>query len=225
MIISEKESKLLIDNQHGSRVIDDLKKMDNLGAFALLRGVSNEIRDAYFDTKEFDLARKSAYLRIRGRKDGHYITFRTIKSGASNDAVIDETTHPLDDKGIRMALDGLAEIIKLKGSPQLTLPYFKEILESVGIEEVLRVHIQRVEREIFLEEIKIGRMKMDTFQYLSPLQFGPFFEIEVDSYKQALHKSAADFFSALKTRFGDMAEVSGTSKYIRGINIEHGLTL
>ncbi len=225
MIISEKESKLLIDSKHGQRVMDEMKRLVEIGPFTFGKNVLNEVQDAYFDTKNFDLARKDSYLRIRGRKDGHLITVRHSTTQGRTEAAIDEVTHPLDDKGIQIALSSLAENIKLPGAPQLSLPHFSEILQSVGIEEVLRVRIDRVERELFMEDLKIGRVKMDVFHYVKPQPFGPFFEIEVDSYKQALHKSAADFFANLTARFDEVAQVSSTSKYIRGINIAYGLTL
>ncbi|HTZ18950.1 MAG TPA: CYTH domain-containing protein [Dissulfurispiraceae bacterium] len=224
MIISEKESKLLIDSRHGKRVIEDMKKIEEIASFTLGRNISNDLHDAYFDSQQYDLARKYSYFRIRGRRDGHFITVRNKTSRVGDDIIIDEVTSPLDDKGVRIALSSLADNITLGGPPQMTLPHFTEIFNSIGLEEVLRVRIERVEREIFMEDIKIGKMKADVFQYIAPQTFGPFFEIEVDSYKQALYKSAKEFFSELSTKFGTVAEVSGTSKYVRGINIAYGLT-
>ena len=56
MIISEKESKLLIDNQHGRSVIDGVKILEEIGPFRLGKNVFIEIEDAYFDLNKFVLA-------------------------------------------------------------------------------------------------------------------------------------------------------------------------
>ncbi|MGO9378204.1 MAG: CYTH domain-containing protein [Dissulfurispiraceae bacterium] len=225
MIISEKESKLLIDNQHGQSVINSIKNLEEIDSFRLSKNIFTEIEDAYFDLNKFELARMNSYLRIRGRNDGHFITIRNRVTQTTDEVVIDELTHPLDTKGLEIALASLAENVQLNGVPKMTLPHFSEILESIGLKEVLRVHIERVERDILLEDVRIGKMKMDIFHYLRLQNFGPFFEIEVDSYKKIFHKSAADFFSALSARYDKVAQISGISKYIRGINITYGLTL
>ncbi len=225
MIISEKESKLLIDNQHGKSVIDNIKKLEDIDPFRLGKNVFTGIEDAYFDLDKFILAQRNSYLRIRGRNDGHFITIRNKVTRTGDEMVIDELTHPLDTKGVEIALASLAENFKLNGAPKMILPHFPEIFESIGLKEVLRVHIERVERDILLEDVRIGKMKMDIFHYLKPQKFGPFFEIEVDSYKKIFYKSAADFFSTLEVKYDKVAQISGTSKYIRGINISFGLTL
>lgn len=225
MIISEKESKLLIDNQHGQSVIEDIKKMQDIDPFRMGKNVVTEIEDAYFDLEKFVLAQRNAYLRVRGRNDGHFITIRNKVTRTADEVTIDELTHPLDTKGLEIALASLAENVRLNCAPKMMLPHFHEIFESIGFKEVLRVHIDRVERDILLEDVRIGKMKMDTFHYLRPQNFGPFFEIEVDSYKKIFYKSAEDFFSALAARYDKVARISGTSKYVRGVNITYGLTL
>lgn len=225
MIISEKENKLLIDNQHGRSVIDDLKNLIDIESFRLGKNVSAEIEDAYFDLNNFLLAQRSSYLRIRGRNDGHFITVRGKVTRTEEGMVIDELTHPLDTKGLKIALASLSENIRLNGEPKMTLPHFSEILESTGLKEVLRVHINRVERDILLEDVKIGKMKMDIVHYLQPQDFGPFFEIEVTSYKKMFHNSAEDFLSSISSRYEKVTQISDTSKYVRGVNITYGLML
>jgi hypothetical protein len=225
MIISEKESKLLIDNQHGRSVIDSVKILEEIGPFRLGKNVFIEIEDAYFDLNKFVLAQRNSYLRIRGRNDGHFITIRNKVVRTEDELVIDELTLPLDTKGVEIALASLAENVRLDGAPKIFLPHFSEIFESIGLKEVLRVHIERVECDILLEDVRIGKMKMDIFHYLKPQKFGPFFEIEVDSYKKIFYKSAADFFSTLEAKYDGVVQISGTSKYIRGVNISYGLTL
>jgi hypothetical protein len=225
MIISEKESKLLIDNQNGRSVIDSIKNLEEIASFRLGKNVSTEIEDAYFDLDKFILAQRNSYLRIRGRNDGHFITIRNKVTRTGDEMVIDELTHPLDTKGVEIALACLAENVRVGGAPKMILPDFYEIFESIGLKEVLRLHLERVERDILLEDVKIGKMKMDIFHYLRPQKFGPFFEIEVASYKKIFYKSAADFFSTLEAKYDKVAQISDTSKYIRGINISYGLTL
>jgi len=225
MIISEKERKLLIDSRHGASVIEGIKGLDEIGFFRMGKSVFLDIYDAYFDLDNFALAKKGSYLRIRGRNDGHFITVRNRVTGKHDDLVIDEVTHPLNDRGLEIALANIIENMGAMGTARTNLPHFHEILGSIGIQEVLRVHIERIERDIILEDVRIGKMKMDSLNYVGPQNFGPFFEIEVDSYKEIFHKSAADFFSTLASRYDEMTRISSTSKYLRGINIIYGFSL
>ncbi|HMK60025.1 MAG TPA: CYTH domain-containing protein [Dissulfurispiraceae bacterium] len=225
MIISEKERKLLIDSHHGRSVVDGIRGRDEIGLFRLGKNIFIDIYDAYFDLDNFPLAKKGSYLRIRGRNDGHFITMRNNVAGKHDDLIVDEVTHPLDDKGLEIAIANITENMGALGTARTNLPHFHEILGSIGIKEVLRVHVERIERDIILDDVRIGKMKMDSLSYVSPQNFGPFFEIEVDSYKEIFHKSAADFFSELQTKYHEIAQISSTSKYIRGINITYGLSI
>ena len=225
MIISEKESKLLIDNMHGGSVVEDLKSLPEIATFSLGKNVVTEIEDAYFDFDKFVLGHMNSYLRIRGRNDGHFITIRNRVTRTEDEITVDELTHPLDTRGLQLVLGSLSEIVHLNSSPRIALPHFTEIFESIGMKEVLRVHIDRIERDILQEDVRIGKMKIDSFQYTKPQSFGPFFEIEVDSYKKIFHKSASEFFTALSAKYNKVSRNSETSKYVRGINITYGLAI
>ncbi|MCL4458139.1 MAG: CYTH domain-containing protein [Nitrospirae bacterium] len=217
MIIKEKERKLLVNVSDGSQVYEQIMKLEKLGDFHVEGSKHFKTQDIYLDNKEFILAKKSGYLRIRGKTSGHLITIRKNKDG-----VIDEVSHPLDDEGIRIVLAALADNFNIHENPQMILPYFSEVFKSIGLTEVLRVAIDRTERDIFLEDVGIGKMKIDIFKYLFPKEFGPFYEVEVISYKKAFHGHIDNFISSLKNNYKEVIEGFELSKYFRGINIAYG---
>jgi uncharacterized protein YjbK len=218
MIIKEKERKLLINISTGKQTYEKLKKLKSIEDFYLDEDNKLEIKDAYWDTKKFILAKKGGYLRFRGKGTGHLITIRHNK-----DAIIDEVSHPVNDEGINIVISYLRENYGITSTPQLNLPYFTEIFKSIGFEEILRVETERLEKTIFLEDIAIGKIKIDRFHYLYPNEFGPFYELEINSYKKAFHKQVDDFSLAVVKKYKEEIEVSSMSKYLRGINIGYGL--
>ncbi|MCG2723054.1 MAG: CYTH domain-containing protein [Thermodesulfovibrionales bacterium] len=217
MIISEKERKILINAPDGQRASQEIIELHSLQDFHFEGSSQLKIQDSYLDSKDFILAKRNNYIRLRGKKTGRLITIRLIKDG-----IIDEITHPLNDEGLGIALNVLAENYEELKTPQLTLPNFLEIFQSIGLNEVLRVTLDRIERDIFLEDLKIGKMKIDVYQYIFPNTFGPFFELELNSYKKAFHKHVDDLIELILKKMEGIVELSELSKYSRGINITYG---
>lgn len=225
MIISEKEYKLSINASDGKKITEALGQLDDLGDFNIRNSCRFDIQDSYLDTNKFSLAKNGAYLRFRGKANSHLITVRKSNANFKGSISIDEITHPLNDKGVNIVLSELAKNYKINKEPQLIYPNFHEIFQSIGFHEVLRVVLNRQEFEIYFEDVKVGKMKIDIFNYTQPNKFGPFYEIEIDSYKKVFYKSTDEFVSALVAEYEKGIERSMLSKYIRGLNIAYGLNL
>lgn len=221
MIIKEKEIKLSINASDGERVIKEINKLKTINEFNIEKNRGLKIHDAYFDNKSFVLAKNGGYLRFRGKLDGHRITLREQKKDKKN-ILIDESTYPLDDVGIKQVLNALIKEHNINTEPDIISPSYSEIFQSVGFYDVLRVVLDRKEKDVYLEDIKICKMKIDKFMYLSPNKLGPFYEIELDSYRKAFHKNKENFISILLGKYKKVMQVSKLSKYARGINLSYG---
>lgn len=215
MIIKEHEIKVLVDIDSGNTVIDELINAKNLGSFDFGPPVSQEIEDIYLDYNDFFLKNNNSYLRIRGRKDLHTITFR--KEVIKHDILeVDEVTHPLSDEGLKIIIKKIETLKFLRATPVLFKPTFLEVFQTIGLHEKLRVNINRVEKELFVEDVKVGKIKIDKFYYYLKKK-DIYYVIEVDTYKKAYYPSVDKFITTLSSQYGDRVSLGHKNKYNRGI--------
>ncbi|MBI4825181.1 MAG: CYTH domain-containing protein [Nitrospirae bacterium] len=220
MIIKEKERKLLVSSAQGEQIVEKLKQLNTTGDFVLQDDKALSIQDAYLDDRNFLLAKKNGYLRLRGKLSGHMIVLRTIINNE-----LDEISHPVSDEGLKLVLSLLKEHYGINKDPNFILPNISEIFQSVGLNEVLRTAIERFERNVYMDNIHIGKMKIDAFRYISPNEMGPFYEVELNSYNKVFHKEMDNFASEILKEFQHSIEPSILSKYLRGVNISYGLNI
>lgn len=217
MIIAEKEIKLLVNKEGGRSLLQELLFASSIDSFELCNAISHEIEDAYFDYDDLTLRNSNAYLRLRGRKDLHTITFR--REIAVNDSVqIDETTHPMSDGGLKIIFDIMDESNYLRSPPIFSKPLVAEVFQSVGLREKVRIITKRVEKEIHVEDLKIGKIKFDEFFYY----FRPddtHYIIEIDTYRKAYHSAIDGLVNSLYMKYGYRVESVFKSKYVRGIEM------
>ncbi len=217
MIIKEKEIKISVNIEGGSALLEDLKKTDKIDSFHFSQPITQEIEDIYLDYDDFTLKNNNSYLRIRGRDDLHSVSFRK-EIIEHNMLESDEISHPLSDEGLKIIIKNIENSEFLKTTPVLHKPTFVEVFQSLGLKEKLRVHIKRIEKNIFVEDIKIGKIKIDEFYYF-PKPKDIFYLIEVDTYKKAYHPSIDNFVNVLYSKYGYRVEPIYKNKYTRGIEL------
>ncbi|MBI5894010.1 MAG: CYTH domain-containing protein [Deltaproteobacteria bacterium] len=216
MQITEIEQKLFLGNNVDEKSFQQIIGRESIGEFALVELNEYKIVDTYFDTKDFALERNSSYLRLRSKNAQHFITLRLLKYEEGIKNIIDEVTHLQNDAGIKIIFSQLAKANILNWQPDFSQPDFLKILKSAGLLEVISVQNDRIEKDIFVEDIKIGRIKFDRFFY-NPYQNQIFFEIEIDTYKNIFLESIKKFRKALKKIIEYPIIETDKSKYKRGI--------
>lgn len=223
MHISEKELKLTV-NIEGAQTLNELKNTSKMNNFVLESAKDSLIQDSYLDSESFLLAKNNSYLRIRSKDGVHLITFRheTLKDRESQ---IDEITHPINDTGINLIFSKLKEYDYLKENPDFLKPFYSEIFLSGGFREVLRISIKRHEKELYMEDVKVGKIKFDEFFYHYYNPNSIFYEIEIDTYKRVFYSSILEFLDLLKNRYKQRVERQSTSKYKRGLSLIYNLSI
>jgi len=217
MLISEKELKLTV-NSEGAQIFNELKNTSKMNNF-VLRSVNDMlIQDSYLDSDSFLLAKNNSYIRIRSKNGVHLITFR-YEILKNRETQVDEVTHPLNDMGIKLIFSKLKEYDYLKENPDLLKPLYSEVFLSVGFREILRISIKRHERELYMEDIKVGKIKFDEFFYHYYNPNNIFYEIEIDTYRRVFYSSVLEFLDFLKIKYKHSIERQSFSKYKRGLNL------
>jgi len=215
MYIKEIEQKLFLGNNLNLGIFNKIRNLTSVDNFILKNEKQFEINDTYFDSKELTLARNNAYLRFRIKNDESQITLRIFEKSTDNEFIIDEITHPLNLTGIRLVMNRLRDKAFIE-SVDITIPDFNIILERAGLIESISIHNNRTEKEIWIEDLKIGRIKFDCFCY-KPLDEVKFFEIETDIYKKIFMEGIKNFRTALKKFIECEIIETNVSKYKRGI--------
>lgn len=220
MRIKEFEQKLFLDKGNGGNEFQEIVNLESLGGFRLNNPVEFKIKDSYFDTKDFLLAHNNHYLRLRSKNEKHFITLRLFEFVKDDENVIDEITHPLNDKGIRKVIEKLSDAKFACRSPDYSQIDFSGILRSVGLSSVMAIENTRVEKDIFIEKaenVKVGRIKFDRYAYDSP-GHNEFFEIEIDCYERMFLDAVNNFKVALKRIISIPFQETLKSKYRRGMD-------
>lgn len=215
MPIKEIENKLFLGNKLKMEDFNDIRKIGHINEFVFKNEKHFQINDTYFDTPEFILGKNNSYFRIRNKDGDAQVTLRLLKQEEEADLIIDELTHPLNIIGIRLVLQKLKE----KGAIDiidLTLSDFVLLLEKSGLIEVLSIYNDRTEKEIWVDEIKIGKIKFDYFFY-NALDQIKFAEIETDIYNKIFIDGIRKLREALKNKIKHAAIKTDISKYKRGI--------
>lgn len=216
MIINEREVKVLVNSEGGNALIKELIRMNYVESFNFGDSFSQTLEDIYLDYDDLMFKNNNSYLRMRGREDLHLITFR--KEIIKHDSIIvDEITHPLSDEGLKVILEKLKDFNFVKSKPVLFKPTFIEVFQTIGISEKLRVNINRIKRELFVEDIKIGEIKIDKFSYHPKSDV--YYVIEIDTYKKAYHLSIDKLVDILHSKYGYRVEFVHKNKYERGIEL------
>ena len=215
MVISEKELKILINTEGGKALIRQLAEIEKIDEYSFGLSQNQQIEDLYLDSPDFTLKINNSYLRLRGREGLHTITFR--KEIIEGDEVeVNEIHHPLDDQGVLLMIQEVLRSKWIKGTPNLFKPTFIEVLQSIGLFEQLRVNINRIIRDLFIEDIKIGKIKIDEFYYQSRKN-ELYYMIELNTYKKAYHMPINNFFRTLGDKYGYRLELTSINKYNRGM--------
>lgn len=217
MIITEKELKVLINSEGGKSLIKQLADSSNLNEYTFGPVERQHIEDIYIDFSDLTLKTNNAYLRIRGREGLHTLTLR--KEITDNYEVdVNEVTHPLNDEGVLLIIQELLRDKWIKGNPALFKPSFIEVFQSIGLFEKVRITIHRLIRDLFIEDIKIGKIKFDEFHY-HPKENDHYYVIELNTYKKAYHLPLNNFFEILSAKYGYRLELTNVNKYNRGLEL------
>jgi len=215
MKIKEIEHKLFLGNNLSLKIFNEIKSINSVGDYLLKNERCFEIDDTYFDTRKLILAKNNSYLRFRNKNDESRVTLRLMKEEREKEVIIDEITHPLDLVGLRIVLQKLTnESIIDMGD--FTTPDLMITLQKAGLIEVISIHNERTEKEIWIEDLKIGRIKYDYFFY-RPLEQAKFSEIETDIYKKIFTDGIRRFRKELKEKISCSVTESDVSKYQMGI--------
>ncbi len=224
MFISEKELKLSVNIEGGAQALKEIEETSKISNFVLKSANDSLIEDSYLDSESFLLAKNNSYLRIRSKDGVHLITFRheTLKN---RETQIDEVTHPMNDAGINLIFPKLKEYDYLREKPDFLKPFYSEIFSSGGLREVLRLSIKRHEKELYMEDVKIGKIKFDEFlyHYYSPKSI--FYEIEIDTYRRVFYASVLEFLDLLKKRYNYRVEKQPISKCKRGLKLIYNISI
>lgn len=224
MRISEKEIKLLVSSEGGNQVFAELKNTSKIDNFILRTSKHSIIQDSYLDSEAFLLAKNNSYLRVRSKNGAHVITFRH-ESLKDNQIQIDEVTHPMNDAGVNLAISKLKEFGYIKENPDYSMPFYNEVFQSAGFREMLRLNIKRDESDIYMEDVKIGNIKLDEFfyHYYNPANI--FYEIEIDTYRHVFYASVLELSNLLKKQYNRNIEKQSTSKYKRGLSLIYNISI
>lgn len=213
MKIAETENKINLTPSQDTKIRAYISKVSGIGdvTFSLQTNYVTCI-DAYFDTQDFKLAKTGQYLRLRNKNQSHYITYRKVTTPE-----IDENTFQLNTKAIQFICEDLHASQPELPPTDYSQPTYLGILQSLRLQEVLRVRLDRVEKALSQEELPLGKIKLDRFSY--GFEITPeFHELEIVHYDQRLNLLIPRFIETLTKVFGPFDNSClQPSKYIRGL--------
>lgn len=103
----ELEATFIIERDNPKSTYEQLRKIDKIKHYRILKGYHEHICDRYYDTEQNELAAKQCSLRIRSSSNDVLVTLKGKTIHSDNISIRSEIEEPLNDKAIRKINDSL----------------------------------------------------------------------------------------------------------------------